>query len=109
MGVERYQLDYKVIPDCWPEHGVLVELSALRTFERLLPARIGCVGTHHLPPRTRRRVASTPRVELKVRSYEDSASRQPTLQQRGQRCRADELHIRTRHLASSSNGSFKSV
>jgi hypothetical protein len=29
---QRYQLDYKVIPDCWAQHGSLVEeLSALRS------------------------------------------------------------------------------
>ncbi|MEV0283496.1 hypothetical protein AB0H36_05180 [Kribbella sp. NPDC050820] len=32
-ATNRYSLDHKVIPPCWPEHGaVLEELSALRTF-----------------------------------------------------------------------------
>jgi hypothetical protein len=31
--IDRYRLDHKVIPPCWPEHGALTEeLSALRTF-----------------------------------------------------------------------------
>ncbi|WP_329484246.1 hypothetical protein OG555_19045 [Kribbella sp. NBC_01484] len=30
--IDRYNLDHKLIPPCWPEHGALVEeLSALRT------------------------------------------------------------------------------
>jgi hypothetical protein len=30
--INRYNLDHKLIPPCWPEHGALVEeLSALRT------------------------------------------------------------------------------
>ncbi|GAA0597724.1 hypothetical protein GCM10009534_35120 [Kribbella sandramycini] len=29
----RYNLDHKVVPPCWPEHGAVIEeLSALRTF-----------------------------------------------------------------------------
>jgi hypothetical protein len=32
-AIDRYRLDHKVIPPCWPDHGALVEeLSALRTF-----------------------------------------------------------------------------
>lgn len=32
-AVNRYSLDHKVIPPCWPHHGAIVEeLSALRTF-----------------------------------------------------------------------------
>ncbi|GAB3837666.1 hypothetical protein GCM10028799_77190 [Kribbella italica] len=79
-AVERYQLDHKVIPPCWAQHGSLVEeLSALRslwdgsfqddsspsdpiTFHRELDlaqrrlrewgSRLGCSRTTHRPEPT---------------------------------------------------------
>ena len=75
--INRYNLDHKLIPPCWPEHGALVEeLSALRTlweasyledanpsgplafhrdldlaFRRLREwtSRLGCSRTEHRP------------------------------------------------------------